>query len=130
MLALFLRQMCGHLRRAHKGNHRQSKEKRPYVLHRAVFPHKDVSQLIPGSTGKRLYEERLPGAGRMAASLLIAGDYLYALDEDGRTFVVKTGPAFECVSVNKIDDLFWSTPSVAGDRLLLRGADRLYCIKE
>lgn len=89
-----------------------------------------VLKCYQGSTGKRLYEERLPGAGRMAASLLIAGDYLYALDEDGRTFVVKTGPAFECVSVNKIDDLFWSTPSVAGDRLLLRGADRLYCIKE
>jgi outer membrane protein assembly factor BamB len=88
-----------------------------------------VLKCYQGSTGKRLYEERLPGAGRMAASLLIAGDYLYALDEDGRTFVVKTGPEFECVSVNKIDDLFWSTPSVAGERLLLRGADRLYCIK-
>ena len=88
----------------------------------------NVLKCYQASTGKRLYEERLPGAGRLAASLWIAGDHLYALDEDGRTFVIKKGPEFECVSINKIDDLFWATPSVAGERLLLRGADRLYCI--
>lgn len=83
-----------------------------------------------GTSGKRIYKERLPGAGRFAASLWSVGDYLYALDENGKTFVIKMGREFEVIQVNDIDDLFWSTPSVAGNSMLLRGADRLYCIRE
>jgi hypothetical protein len=34
------------------------------------------------------------------------------------------------LGTNKLDDMFWSSAAVAGDQLLLRGIDRLYCIKQ
>lgn len=82
------------------------------------------------ATGERVYQKRLPGAGSIAASLWIAGDKLFALDESGKTFVVKAGREFEVLETNQIEDLFWSTPAIAGESLLLRGADRLYCIRD
>ncbi|MDA7510299.1 PQQ-binding-like beta-propeller repeat protein [Verrucomicrobia bacterium] len=80
-------------------------------------------------TGTRLYKERLPNAGSIAASLWIANNELYALDELGTTHVIETGPEFKVNRRNTIDDLFWSTPAVLSDTLLLRGADHLYCIR-
>jgi len=81
-------------------------------------------------TGERVYQKRLPGSSSIAASLWIAGDKLFALDETGKTFVIRTGREFTVLGTNKIDDLFWSTPAVAGRSLLLRGADKLYCIRD
>jgi hypothetical protein len=34
------------------------------------------------------------------------------------------------LSSNKLDGMFWASPAVAGDRLLLRSVEHLYCIKQ
>ncbi len=81
-------------------------------------------------TGERLYQERLPKGGSVASSLWIANGELYALDELGTTHVLALGPNFEVLRQNRIEDLFWSTPAVLSDTLLLRGADFLYCVRE
>ena len=58
-------------------------------------------------------------------------DYrLFILNEAGTTFVVAAGDTFELLHKSQIDDLFWATPAVAGDSLLLRGVDGLYCVRE
>jgi outer membrane protein assembly factor BamB len=80
-------------------------------------------------TGDRIYRERLPEARSVVASPLVWDGKLYILDEDGRTFIVKAGRAFELLGSNKLDDTFWASPAIAGDRLLLRGVERLYCVK-
>ena len=46
------------------------------------------------------------------------------------TFVIQAGAEFKLLGTNKLDDLFWSTPSVAGESLLIRGVDKLYCIRQ
>ena len=51
------------------------------------------------------------------------------VDEEGRTFVLAVGDEFELLGVNELPGLYWSTPSTAGDSLLLRAADRLTCIR-
>jgi outer membrane protein assembly factor BamB len=79
--------------------------------------------------GELIYKERLPDASSVAASLWIAGDQLFALDEKGKTFVIATGPDFKVTRTNQIEGLFWSTPSIAGDSLLLRSADKIHCIR-
>ena len=79
--------------------------------------------------GEMVYKERLPSAASVAASLWIAGEQLFALDEKGKTFVLATGPEFKVKRTNQIDGLFWSTPSIVGDSLLLRSADKLHCIR-
>ena len=81
------------------------------------------------ATGERLWRERLPDAAQVVASPWIAGDELHVLDEAGTTFVVPVGPEFEVTRTNRIEGLYWSTPAVAGDSLLLRAADRLHCVR-
>jgi outer membrane protein assembly factor BamB len=81
------------------------------------------------STGELLYKERVPELVTIAASPLVIGDKLLLLDEEGRAALVPLGPEFEVAGGGKLDDVFWSTPAVAGDALLLRGIERLYCVK-
>lgn len=81
-------------------------------------------------SGERLYRERLPEARHIVACPWVAGDEIFFLDEDGHTFVVKAGPAFQLLGVNKLDDVFWASPAIAGDMVLLRGVDKLYAIRQ
>jgi len=94
---------------------------------------------IPGSrgilncydeaTGNRIYRTRVPKMATVAASLWADDDYVFILDENGTTHVIDSGSEFKVAATNKIDDLFWSTPAIAGDTLLLRGVEKLYCIR-
>ncbi len=80
-------------------------------------------------TGDVIYKKRLPGAGSIAASMWVAGGKLHILDETGTTFVIDTGDEFKLVAKNKLAGLYWATPSVTADGLLLRAADKLHCIR-
>jgi outer membrane protein assembly factor BamB len=82
------------------------------------------------SDGSVAFKERIK-LGSMAASMWAAGDRAFLMDETGKTIVLEVGPEMKVVGTNEIaDDLFWSTPSVAGKSLLIRGAKKLYCIRE
>jgi hypothetical protein len=51
------------------------------------------------------------------------------LEEFGRTFVFESGPQFKLLATNRLDeDLFWASAAFAGDRLILRSIEHLYCI--
>ena len=80
------------------------------------------------ATGERVYRTRVNGMATVAASLWADDDHVFILDENGTTHVIQAGREFAKVATNKIDDLFWSTPAIAGNRLLLRGVSQLYCI--
>lgn len=81
-------------------------------------------------TGEQIYKSRLP-LGSMAASMWAAGNRVFAMDETGKTVAIEVGPELKIVSTNEItDDLFWSTPAMAGNSLLIRGNKKLYCIRK
>lgn len=82
-----------------------------------------------GASGEQLYKERVGDLVTVVASPIVIGDKLLLLDEEGRAAFVQVGPEFELVGQGKLDDVFWSTPTVAGKALLLRGVDKLYCIR-
>jgi len=85
------------------------------------------------ATGTTVYNrERLPEGRHFTASPWTSNGRVYCLNEDGTTFVVRAGKKFELVRTNKLDedDMCMATPAAAGDRLLIRTAARLYCIKE
>lgn len=94
---------------------------------------------IPGSggilscyncaTGERVYRERISGMGTVAASLWGDDENVFILDENGTTFVLQTGPEYKLIRKNSIKDLFWSTPAISGNALLLRGVEKLYCVR-
>ena len=95
---------------------------------------------IPGSnailncydtkTGERVYRTRVKGMKTVVASLWADKDRVFILDENGTTFVVKPGREFELLAKNELDDLVWSTPTVADDTLVVRGVEKLYCIRK
>ena len=81
-------------------------------------------------SGEQLYKERVPGLVTIAASPIIVGDKVLLLDEEGHAAIVPLGPDFEVVGHGALDDVFWTTPAVAGKTLLLRGAKSLYCVRK
>jgi outer membrane protein assembly factor BamB len=83
-------------------------------------------------TGKVLYDrERLPEGFAFTSSPWAAGGRVFCLNEDGVCFVLRAGDQFELLHTNKLatDDMCMATPALVGDRLLIRTAARLYCIR-
>lgn len=80
-------------------------------------------------TGKQHYRQRLPkGSGSIASPWGSRGK-VFCLDDFGRTTVLESGPRFKPVTTNVLDEgMFWASPAIAGDRLLLRSVQSLYCI--
>ncbi len=92
-------------------------------------PGRGILTCYSAKDGSVVYKKRLP-LKSMVASMWGDDDRVYLLDENGKTLVLATGPSMEIVATNQIDDLFWSTPAIAGESLLLRGVKTLYCIRE
>jgi outer membrane protein assembly factor BamB len=82
--------------------------------------------------GEIVYEDkRLPKGSGFTTSPWAYGGKIFCLNEDGVTFVLKAGDTFEILHTNQLaeDDMGMATPAIAGDRLLIRTAARLYCIR-
>ncbi len=79
-------------------------------------------------TGKENYMQRIEGAKGFTSSPWASDGKVFCLDETGLTVVLKAGPEFEVLATNSLDETFWSSVAVAGENLLLRGVDHLYCI--
>ena len=83
-------------------------------------------------TGKAFFDrERIPNGGAFTTSPWAANGKIFCLNEDGATFVFRAGEKFDLLHVNKLadDDMGMATPAIAGDKLLLRTAARIYCVK-
>lgn len=85
---------------------------------------------LKAATGAIVYEERVPRAGQVYASSLLADGKIYYVTRDGRTFVVEAKPAFNLLATNDLKDgsLFHGTPVAADGRLFIRSDKALYCI--
>jgi len=80
-------------------------------------------------TGKVVYAGRRLGARNTITASPVAGDgKIYVQTEDGECYVVKLGPEFEILAVNKLDEIFCASPAVSAGRIYLRGRKHLYCI--
>ena len=84
---------------------------------------------VDAKSGKQNYRERLPQARGITSSPWAYEGKVFCTDEDGRTFVIQAGPEFKLLGTNKLDEMFWSSPAVAGGNLFLRGTEHLFCIK-
>jgi len=80
-------------------------------------------------TGKVVYENQKLGARNTITASPVAGDgRIYIQTEDGECYVVKPGPEFEILAVNKLDEVFCASPAVSTGKIFLRGRKHLYCI--
>jgi outer membrane protein assembly factor BamB len=89
-----------------------------------------ISRCLDAKTGAEHYRKRIPGATGFTASPWAAGGKAYFLDQTGQTFVIEPGPALKVLATNKLDDpMFWSSPAIAGNSILFRGNDHLFCVR-
>jgi outer membrane protein assembly factor BamB len=81
-------------------------------------------------TGNLTYKTRLdPAAAAFTSSPWASNGKVFFLSEEGQTFVIAAGETFKLLHVNTLDDMALASPALAGDRLLIRTAQRLYSIR-
>lgn len=88
---------------------------------------------LRAGTGEWVYERKeLPQGLRFTASPWAYDGKIFCLNEDGVTFVLKAGDKFELLHTNRLaeDDMCMATPALGDDRLVLRTAKRVYCIRQ
>jgi outer membrane protein assembly factor BamB len=89
-----------------------------------------ILRCLDAQTGKQQYRQRLPEATGLTASPWVKDDKVFCLDQSGQTFVLQAGPEYKIVATNKLpNEMYWASPAIAGDVLLIRSADHLYCIR-
>ena len=83
-------------------------------------------------TGQSVYDKQRirMEATSFTASPWAANGKIFALSEDGDTFVFQAGPEYKLLHKNSLDEMCMATPAIVGDRLLIRTLTKLYCFKE
>lgn len=93
-----------------------------------------IAQCLELQTGQPLWEERLVGAGAKNSSWsspVLAGDRLYVPNQNADVFVLRAGPAFECLATNSIGgEPMNASLAVSDGAVLLRTHRRLWCLAE
>ena len=81
-------------------------------------------------TGREIYGRRRLSAeaSGFSASPWAYNGKVFALSEDGDTFVFQAGPEFKLLGTNALDERALATPAVVNGSLIVRTASRLYRI--
>ena len=97
------------------------------LLDRGFFEAYDVR------TGEEVYgRQRVAarGGASFTASPWAYNGRIFALSEQGDTYVIKAGPEFEVLGINSLDEMAMASPAIVGDRLLIRTRGKLYSIRQ
>ena len=81
-------------------------------------------------TGKEIYTKvRLdPTASGFTASPWAYNGKIFAMSEDGTTYVIQAGPEFKVIAQNVLDEFTMASPAIHRDSLVIRTATTLYRI--
>ncbi len=80
-------------------------------------------------SGKPHYQnQRLEGLPNVFASPVAARGRVYFTGREGVTLVLRSGPAFDVLARNTLDDAFDASPALVGNEMFLRGVRYLYAI--
>ena len=83
-------------------------------------------------TGKEIYaKQRIdPATTAFTSSPWAYNGKLFALSEDGDTFVMQAGAEFKVLRKNSLDEMSMASPAIANGSLYIRTAGKLYCIRK
>jgi outer membrane protein assembly factor BamB len=99
-----------------------------YGPHLYTCSNQGIVHCYEARTGKEVYRQRLGGSGGYSASPVAADGRIYFASEAGDIRVVRAGPAFELLAVNKMDEPCLATPAISGGKLFVRTQSHLYAI--
>jgi outer membrane protein assembly factor BamB len=81
-------------------------------------------------TGAVLKQARIDGAlGSYFASPVAADGKIFTASQEGKVAVLNAGRQWTVASVNNFDEEIWSTPAMAGNQVIIRTQNALYCFK-
>lgn len=90
-----------------------------------------ILSAFEAKTGKPLYQnQRLDGLPNVFSSPVAARGRVYFTGRDGATLVIRSGPTFEVLAKNALDDGFDASPALVDNEIYLRGRKHLYHIAE
>ncbi len=90
---------------------------------------KNIIRCYDAETGERVFRERLPGMGTVAASPVIVGKDVLLVDEAGKATLISADGTFKITGTGDVADTVWSTPAATDGSIYIRGVDGLYCIR-
>jgi outer membrane protein assembly factor BamB len=80
-------------------------------------------------TGREIYrQQRITSGTLFTASPWAYNGRIFALSEEGDTFVIQAGPEFKVLGKNSLDEMTLATPAIANGSLVVRTSSRLYRI--
>lgn len=101
-----------------------------YGGHLYVCNDNGVLTVYNATTGAQVYQHRIGTTNStFSASPIAANGHLYLSSEDGEVFVVKAGPVYQLVSVNRMGEPLMATPAASEGVLLVRGQRHLFAVK-
>lgn len=89
---------------------------------------KGVMWCLDANNGKEIWGGKRLKPGIYSSSPVLADGKIYVSNEDGLTTVVKTGPQFQILAENPLDDYCLSSPAISNGQIFIRTAERLFCI--
>jgi outer membrane protein assembly factor BamB len=104
----------------------------PLVFGGRVYAVNDtgVLQVFDAKTGAELYKARVGGVGNtFSASPWASGGKVYFLSEEGDTFVIRPGDAYDEIAKNSLGEMALASPAVTRDGLFVRTQSKLYRIR-
>jgi hypothetical protein len=96
-----------------------------------------IARCWKSSTGEEVWRGRL--GGTFSASPVLVGDLIFAINEDGKSFIFRADPEkFELLAENQLGTNVLATPTICDSRIYMRVFQKsggrlqgfLYCIAE
>ena len=107
----------------------------PVVYGDYLYTINDMSSIVTcldARTGETVWQERLgrPQREGISASPVVVDDKLFITNDEGVTFVLKTGPEFELLHTNDIGTRTLASPALVDQTWYVRTVDELVAIGE
>jgi outer membrane protein assembly factor BamB len=105
----------------------------PIVVGNQLYTVNDMASIVTSfeaATGKVLWQGRLGVAQRegFSASPVAVGDKVFFTNDQGDTFVIRAGPAFELLGTNRIGETTLASPALVDGRWYIRTDRSLFAI--
>ena len=91
---------------------------------------KSIASCIDARSGRILRQEQIGRVRRegFSSSPVAINDKVFFTNDDGETFVLKSGPEFKLLHVNHLDERVLASPALVGGRWYWRTAKHLFAI--
>lgn len=89
-----------------------------------------IATAYEAATGRVVWQGRLGEAKRegFSASPVVADDKVFFTNDGGETFVLRAGPEFEVLRVNRLDAAVLASPALVDGRFYFRTQSELLAI--